>query len=112
MFTNELHNLLYSFLKYYSMLTKYLLSYLITGTRGGITRGRIIETLSKTPLNMNQLAKNLKLDYKTIQHHIAILLENSVISAIHKGSYGAMYYLSSDMEENIELFEEIWKTKK
>ena len=94
------------------MLSKYLLSYLITGTRGGITRGRIIETLRKNPVNMHQLAKTLKLDYKTIKHHIAVLLENGVISAVREGSYGAMYHLSIDMEENIGLFEEIWKTQK
>jgi DNA-binding transcriptional ArsR family regulator len=93
------------------MITKYLLSYLITGTRGGITRGRIIETLRKNPLNMNQLSKTLKLDYKTVQHHITVLLENEVISAIHQGTYGAMYHLSTDMEKKIDLFEEIWKTQ-
>lgn len=94
------------------MLSKYLLSYLITGTRGGITRGRIIEVLLKTPMNMHQLSIALNLDYKTIQHHIKVLLENGIISAVHKGSYGAMYHLSVDMEENISLFKGIWKIRK
>ena len=36
---------------------KYLLGWLIAGTRGGVTRAKIIETLRETPQNANQLAR-------------------------------------------------------
>ena len=35
---------------------KYLLGWLIAGTRGGPTRAKIIEALKETPQNANQLA--------------------------------------------------------
>ena len=86
------------------MLSNYLLEYLITGTRGGPVRARIIEMLSKHPQNMHRLAGSLDLDYKTVQHHIRVLMENNAISAVHKGSYGALYHLSPDMQESMKEF--------
>lgn len=91
------------------MLNKYLLDYLLSGTRGGETRSRIILSLSKTPMNMNRLAKTLNLDYKTVQHHLRVLEENNIISIIKKGSYGALYHISSDMQENMAYFKGIYK---
>jgi DNA-binding transcriptional ArsR family regulator len=91
------------------MLTKYVLLYLLTATRGGITRGKIIEALHKTPMNVHKLSKYLKLDYKTVQHHLKVLLDNGVIGAVNKGKYGALYHLTDDMEDNIKLFRDIWK---
>ena len=40
---------------------KYLLGWLIAGTRGGVTRARIIKALKKKPQNANQLATLLKM---------------------------------------------------
>jgi DNA-binding transcriptional ArsR family regulator len=91
------------------MLTKYVLQYLIAGTRGGMTRALIIDALNKTPMNSNRLSTQLKLDYKTIQHHLRVLEENNVIAAVNKGKYGAVYHLTADMEANLKLFKEIWK---
>lgn len=90
------------------MSMKYLITYLIAGTRGGETRAKIIQTLKKTPMNMNKLANHLKMDYKTIQYHLRVLEENNIIRIIKKGKYGALYYLSPEMEENYHLLGEIW----
>ena len=87
---------------------KNLLWYLIAGTKGGETRGRIIDFLKKNPSNANKIAEMLKLDYKTIRHHIEVLEKNNIVTSINKGSYGAVYFLSEDMEANYRLFEEIW----
>ena len=43
---------------------KYLLGWLIAGTRGGPTRAKIISALQETPQNANQLATLLKMDRK------------------------------------------------
>jgi DNA-binding transcriptional ArsR family regulator len=86
---------------------KYLLRWLIAGTRGGVTRARIIESLKETPQNANQLANLLKMDYRTIRHHLNILMKNKIITNIGDG-YGNMYFLSTQIEENYVLFEEIW----
>jgi len=87
---------------------KYLLGWLIAGTRGGLTRARIIMTLKENPQNANQLAVQLKMDYRTIRHHLQILEKNKLIVSAGEG-YGTTYFLSPIMEENYALFEEIMK---
>ncbi len=86
---------------------KKILWWLIAGTKGGINRARIINELNQRPYNAHQLAEKLKLDYKTVRHHIKVLEDNQVITSTGE-KYGTMYFLSSPMEENYELFKEIW----
>jgi DNA-binding transcriptional ArsR family regulator len=94
---------------------KYLLGWLIAGTRGGLTRSRIIMALREAPKNANQLANLLKMDYRTIRHHLKVLQKNRIITSAGEG-YGTTYFLSPVMEENYALFEEIvdkiWKKEK
>jgi DNA-binding transcriptional ArsR family regulator len=87
---------------------KYLLGWLIAGTRGGVTRARIIKALKETPQNANQLANLLRMDYRTIRHHLEVLQKNRIITSAGEG-YGTTYFLSPQMEENYALFEEILK---
>ena len=87
---------------------KYLLGWLIAGTRGGVTRAKIIEVLRETPQNANQLATQLKMDYRTIRHHLAVLEKNKIVITVGEG-YGITYFLSMAMEENYGVFEEILK---
>jgi DNA-binding transcriptional ArsR family regulator len=85
---------------------KYLLGWLIAGTRGGGTRARIIVALKETSQNANQLATKLEMDYRTIRHHLRVLEKNRIITAVGEG-YGITYFLSPAMEENYGVFEEI-----
>jgi len=87
---------------------KYLLGWLIAGTRGGPTRARIIAVLKDTPQNANQLANLLEMDYRTIRHHLNVLEKNKLITTAGEG-YGTTYFLSPPMEENYAVFEEIMK---
>jgi DNA-binding transcriptional ArsR family regulator len=87
---------------------KYLLGWLIAGTRGGLTRAKIIKVLKETPQNANQLANMLGMDYRTIRHHLEVLEKNKLIVSAGEG-YGTTYFLSPIMEENYALFEEILK---
>ena len=86
---------------------RYLLGWLIAGSRGGPTRASIIEILRDTPQNANQLATLLKVDYKTIRHHIEVLEKNKMITAL--GEYGTTYFLSPTLEDNYSSFEMIRK---
>jgi len=94
---------------------KYLLGWLIAGTRGGVTRAKILETLRESPQNANQLANSLEMDYRTIRHHLKILQKNRIITSAGNG-YGTTYFLSAELEENYGVFEEIvnklWKKQK
>jgi len=87
---------------------KYLLGWLIAGTRGGPTRAKIINSLKETPQNANQLATTLKMDYKTMRHHIEVLEKNKIITSVGD-RYASTYFLSQIMEDNYFLFEEIVK---
>ena len=87
---------------------KYLLGWLIAGTRGGVTRAAIIKSIHETPQNANQLANKLGMDYRTIRHHLEVLEKNRLVTSAGEG-YGTTYFLSPALEENYALFEEILK---
>ncbi len=87
---------------------KRLLWYLLGGTRGGANRIEILRALLDRPLNANQLAEALKVDYKTIQHHLRVLEENGLVTPSEKGAYGAVILLTPKMEEALPVLEEIW----
>src|SRR5690242_1678204 len=87
---------------------KRLLWYLFAGTRGGPSRAEIIRSLQNRPSNANQLAQTLKVDYKTIQHHVRVLEENGLIVSSEKGTYGAVLFLTPKMEEALPILTEIW----
>ena len=85
---------------------KRLLWFVFAGSKGGLNRMRLISTIRKTPLNANQLAKELGLDYKAIQHHIGVLEKNNLITRVGD-KYGAIFFISTFLEVNLETFDEI-----
>ena len=86
-----------------------VLWWLIGGSRGGRNRFRILRTLEREPMNANQLATELDLDYKTVRHHLDLLVENDVIESVGDG-YGDVYFLTDRMEQNVDVLEEIAAT--
>lgn len=86
---------------------KRVLWYLIGSTKGGVNRAKILEFLNTRPANTNQIATELKLDYKTILHHLKVLSENGLIITDNKESYGATYFLTPLMEKNYSSFKSI-----
>ena len=86
--------------------SKRLLWFVFAGSRGGLNRLRIISILKKTPFNTNQLAKEMSLDYKAIQHHIKVLEKNNMITKVGE-KYNIMYFISAFLESNMESLEEI-----
>jgi predicted transcriptional regulator len=85
---------------------KRLLWFVFAGSRGGLNRLKIISKLKENSFNINQLAKELDLDYKAIQHHIRVLEKNNMISKVGE-KYGITYFISTFLEVNMETFEEI-----
>ena len=83
-----------------------LLWFVFTGSRGGLNRLRIITALKEKPQNTNQLANELGLDYKSIQHHINVLEKNNLISKEGE-KYGITFFISTFLEVNMETFNEI-----
>lgn len=89
-------------------MKKVFLWWLITGSKGGENRARIILELKNRPYNANKLAEKLSLDYKTIRHHIDVLKENAIVKSTGE-KYGALYFLSDEMEDDYDTFLEIWE---
>ncbi len=79
---------------------------LFVGSRGGTNRIRIMSVLRNRPRNRNQLATELGIDYKNIQHHIKVLEENNLVKKIGN-LYGVKYYVSALFENNEIVFDEI-----
>nr|WP_294803889.1 winged helix-turn-helix domain-containing protein [uncultured Nitrososphaera sp.] len=86
---------------------KRVLWYLIASSRGGVNRAKIIDMINGRPANANQIASELKLDYKTVLHHLKVLTENGMIVTENKETYGATYFLTPLMEKNYSSFQEI-----
>ena len=80
----------------------HIIYYLLAGTRGGGTRVRVLKAIKKEPCNAHKLAKKLKLDYKTIQHHLNLLEKHKIIT--REGKYGAVYFLNEFLEKNWKNF--------
>jgi len=70
-----------------------------------VNRARIIRALKERPSNANQLTELLGLDYKTVRHHLKVLRDNKIITAAGD-RYGTVYFLSSYMEEDYEVFKD------
>jgi DNA-binding transcriptional ArsR family regulator len=60
----------------------------------GVNRAKILDLISSRPSNPNQIASELKLDYKTIVHHLDVLSKNGLNITYNKESYGAIYFLT------------------
>ncbi len=76
-----------------------LLYWMLSASKGGPTRIRILKTLSGKPMNLRKLALELSLDYKTVQGHIEMLIENGILYTPRQG-YGQVLFISPEWEEN------------
>jgi DNA-binding transcriptional ArsR family regulator len=85
---------------------KNLLWMVFANSRGGQNRIRMVLALKKSPFNAHQLAKELGLNYRAIQHHIGVLEKNNLVSHVGE-KYGITYFLSTFLEVNIAIFDEL-----
>lgn len=75
-------------------------------SRGGTNRIRIVKLLLDAPLNTNQIAKELDLNFKAVQHHIKVLVKNNILTSVGE-KYNVAFFPSTFLDENMEAFEEI-----
>jgi predicted transcriptional regulator len=85
-----------------------LLWFLLGGSRGGQNRARIIRSLWEKPQNQNQLAGELGIQYKAVQHHVKVLVKSSLVVKTGE-KYGVTYSLSPWLEAHRELFDMVCK---
>lgn len=87
-----------------------VLWYVLTGTRGGPNRIRLLRAVDERPRNANQLAENLDLDYKTVRHHLDVLTDNDMLEK-SGDDYGAIYLTTDRLDHHWETVEEIMETE-
>lgn len=83
--------------------------YLLTATRGGENRVRIVRALSERPMNANELAEELDVSYKTARHHLEMLEDHGVVETGDE-AYAKLHFLTDRFEQYRETFEEIAAT--
>jgi DNA-binding transcriptional ArsR family regulator len=83
-----------------------VLWYVLTGTRGGKNRVRILRSIADRPRNANQLAEDLDLDYKTVRHHLDVLMDNDIVTK-SGDDYGAVYLPTERARHHWDTVEEI-----
>lgn len=85
---------------------KNLLFFVFASSRGGENRVKIMTALKSSPRNTNQLANDLGLNYRAIQHHLDVLEKNNLITKVGE-KYGTTYFPSTFFEANMETYDEI-----
>ena len=90
-----------------SSAVKRIIWWVFTGSRGGPNRARLVAALKDKPMNANQMAAQLGMDYKTVRHHLNVLVRNHMLVSVGE-DYGAMYFISPELEQNYDEFIRIW----
>lgn len=85
---------------------KNLLFFVFASSRGGENRVKIMTALKSSPRNTNQLANDLGLNYRAIQHHLDVLEKNNLITKVGE-KYGTTYFPSTFFEDNMKTYDEI-----
>jgi predicted ArsR family transcriptional regulator len=68
-----------------------------------------MRAVDEQPRNANQLAEDLDLDYKTVRHHLDVLVENNVLRR-SGDDYGAVYLPTEVARGHWDVVEEILTT--
>ena len=84
-----------------------LLWHLLAGTKGGLNRLRILEALADRPYNAHQISEVLGLDYRTVRHHLDLMVENNLLARPTGDAYGAMYFVSGLLKSHWPTVERI-----
>lgn len=80
---------------------------LLVKMRGSTTRMRILQTLER-PMNRQQLANELGLDWKAVDRHIELLLNYGLIKETGEGNGRVKHYiLTDDGRHVLELLEKL-----
>lgn len=80
--------------------------WLFIATKGGRTRLNILKSIFEQPMNAHQLSVKLRLNYRTIEHHLQILRKNGLVTVVGDG-YGQSYFPSEAAVSNKGLIEEL-----
>jgi DNA-binding transcriptional ArsR family regulator len=81
-----------------------LLWFLLGGSRGGENRVKILIAVKSRPSNLNQLARTIGVDYRSVQHHMSVLLKNNLVLSAGE-RYGVIYSIHPWLDHHYRTFE-------
>ena len=71
----------------------------------------MVDLLVASPMNANQLASSLSVNYRTVSHHLKVLTESKLVEA-QGPKYGQVYFPTSLLNSNIAVYREVVNDKK
>ncbi len=80
--------------------------WIVVGSKGGEMRAKMLDLLCERPMNANQLAEALKVNYRTVTHHLDVLSKNGLIKA-EGPKYGQMYFPSESCRSHRNLLKRL-----
>ena len=83
-----------------------LLWFLLGGSRGGENRAKILIAIRSRPSNLNQLAKLIRVDYRSVQHHMNVLQKNNLVMSSGQ-RYGVIYSVHPWLAFHFQIFEQV-----
>jgi DNA-binding transcriptional ArsR family regulator len=83
-----------------------LVWFLIGGGRGGENRAKILFAIHERPRNLNQLAKFIGVDYRSVQHHMSVLQKNNMVESSGE-RYGVVYSIHPWLNYHFRTFEKV-----
>lgn len=83
-----------------------LLWYVFAGSRGGVTRTRIVRSLLDLPKNAHQVSRELGMDYKTVEYNLRVLSKHRYVVSRIEG-YGKPWELSLDLLAVLDEFHQV-----
>jgi DNA-binding transcriptional ArsR family regulator len=83
-----------------------LLWFLLGGSRGGENRAKILAAIKSRPSNLNQLAKLIGVDYRSVQHHMTVLQKNNLVLSSGE-RYGVVFSVHPYLNYHFETFQQV-----
>lgn len=84
-----------------------LVWWLLKATRGGDMRTKIMKSIMDEPKNANRIRRELGVNYRTIEHHLKVLADNTLVMS-QGDRYGKIYFLSPSASKNLDIFQRIF----
>jgi len=53
----------------------------------------------KNPMNKNEISKALNVNYRTVVHHVEMMIDNNIV--IEDKRYGGLVYVNTMLEEEL-----------
>lgn len=67
----------------------------------GVIRNSILKELSKGEKTLNQISKDTKINWKTVDNHVIFLAANEMVEEVFSSSYVRIYRLSKKGQEAV-----------